>query len=640
MRPAWRWATAAAALAALIGVGVATAPQWLRPVVESRASAALGRDVSIGRLEIRSWRPPRLVLHNLRIASPPALAQLAPDFATLRELALTLDLAPVWRGGLPNVPEAALTGLHATAVETPDGANNYTFTLAGGGGGAAPRIGMVRVQDSVAELNLARRQVQARVALATEEGGAIVAELQGSYGTQPITGHLRGAPVTDLTQATTQPYAVEARLDSGTARLTATGTVAGPLQPAAARLRLELAGTDLRGLHPLTGIPFPPTPPFSLAGDAVFEGGIATLTGLQGRLGSSDLRGDLALDLRADRPVLSGTLASARVDLQDLAGFIGSQPGRPTTPGLTPAQRQAVARAEAHPRLIPNMPMDIPKIMAADFHIAYRGERIIGTWVPFDSLATKLDIDQGRIRVTELRLAVGRGAIAGSIDMAPAEGGMRTRADLQLQRLDVRRLLDAAGDIFQGNGLIGGRIELDSVGRSFAEILQRGTGRLTFVMAGGSVSQLVVDLSGLQLGEALLSGLGLPERAPVRCLIGDLALARGALATRTLLLDTEDDRTTVQGSVDLRTEAVSAVLRTQAKHFTIGTLSTPILVTGTLKNPQFAPEGGELAARGAAAVGLGLLLAPAALLPTIQLGIGEDNACAAIAREAPPRPAR
>jgi len=222
----------------------------------------------------------------------------------------------------------------------------------------------------------------------------------------------------------------------------------------------------------------------------------------------------------------------------------------------------------------------------------------------------------------------------------PAEGGMRTRADLQLQRLEVRRLLDAAGDIFQGNGLIGGRIELDSVGRSLAEILQRGTGRLTFVMAGGSVSQLVVDLSGLQLGEALLSGLGLPERAPVRCLIGDLALARGALATRTLLLDTEDDRTTVQGSVDLRTEAVSAVLRTQAKHFTIGTLSTPILVTGTLKNPQFAPEGGELAARGAAAVGLGLLLAPAALLPTIQFGIGEDNACAAIAREAPPRPAR
>ena len=632
MRRGLRWLAAGGVAVAMLGVGVATAPHWLRPIVANRASAALGRTVSIDRLEIRSWRPPRVVLHGLRIASPPELAALAPDFATAREVALTLDLAPLWQGGLPNVPEATLAGLHVTAVEAPDGANNYTFALSGGGGGAMPRIGVLRLEDSAAELNLARRQVQARVALATEADGAIVADLRGQYGTQPITGHLRGAPLMGLADAAL-PYALEARLDSGSARLVASGTIAGPLQPAAAQLKLELAGTDLQGLHALTGIPFPPTPPFSLAGAASFEGGIATLKGLQGRLGSSDLYGDLTLDLRADRPVLSGTLASARVDLQDLAGFIGSQPGRTTTPGLTPAQRQAVARAEAHPRLIPNLPMDIPKIQAADFHIAYRGERIIGKWVPFDSIAAKLDIAQGHIRVSDFRLSVGRGAIAGTIDMQPGDGGMHTTADLQLQRLDVRRLLDAAGDIFQGNGLIGGRIELQSTGRSLAEILQRGTGRLTFVMAGGSVSQLVIDLSGLQLGEALLSSLGLPERAPVRCLIGDLALAHGALATRTLLLDTEDDRTTVQGSVDLRTEAVSAVLRTQAKHFTIGTLATPILVTGTLKNPQFAPEGGELAARGAAAVGLGLLLAPAALLPTIQLGIGEDNACAAIARE-------
>lgn len=627
-----RWLLAAGGVVALLGLGVATAPFWLRPILAARASAALGRNVTIERLEIPSWRPPRLVLHGVRIASPPELAALAPEFATAREVALTLDLGPVWRGGLPDVPEVALAGLHLTAVEAPDGANNYTFTVSGTGGGGLPRIGAVRIADSSVELNLARRQVQAQVALATEADGAIVADVQGQYAGQPITGRIRGAPATTLAEATV-PYAVEAQLDSGSARLRATGTIAGPLQPAAAQLRLELSGTDLQGLQALTGIPFPPTPPFSLAGAATYEAGIVKLEGLQGRLGSSDLGGDLALDLRAERPVLSGTLASARLDPQDLAGFIGSQPGRVTTPGITPAQRQAIARAEASPRLIPNIPMDLPRIQAADFHIAYRADRVLGNWMPFDSIALKLDIEQGRIRVGDLRLAVGRGAITGTIDMTPGEDGMRTRADLRLQRLEVRRLLDSAGEIFQGNGLIGGRIEVDSTGRSLAEILQRGTGRLTFVMAGGSMSQMLVDLSGLQLGEALLSSLGLPEQTRVRCLIGDLALGRGALATRTLLLDTEGDRTTVQGSLDLRTETLSALLRTRSKNFTIGTLATPIQVGGTLKNPQFTPEGGELAARGAAAVGLGLLLAPAALLPTIQLGIGEDNACAGIARE-------
>ena len=634
MRPALRWAIAGVAVVVLLGTAATTAPIWLRSTVAARASATLGREVQIGRLEFLGLRPLRIALHNVRVASPPELAAAAPDFATLARLNLTLVLTPVWRGGLPDILEATLTGLRVTAVQQPDGSNNYTFTLQGGAGRGAPRIGVLRVQDGAADFQLARIGAQGRVTLATEADATIIADIDGTYRGQPVTGRIRGAPATTLADAAL-PYAIEARLNSGPAELAATGTIAGPLQPAAARLQVELAGTSLDRLEALTGIPFPPTPPFRLTAATRFEAGVVHLTDLQGQLGSSDLRGDLALDLNGPRPVLAGELASAKLDLQDLAGFIGSQPGRTTTPGLSAEQRQAVARAEANPRLIPNLPMDVPRIAMADFHIAYRGERIIGRAPPFDSIATRLDIENGHIRLTDLRATVGRGAIEGVIDMTPGEGGMRTRANLQLRRLEIRRLLAATGDLFEGDGLLGGRIEIDSVGRSLAEILQRGTGSLTFFMAGGSVSQLVVDLSGLQLGEALFSALGLPDRTVVRCLIGDLALGRGMLTTRTLLLDTGDDRTVIQGTIDLRTEAIRAVLRTRAKHFTIGTLATPIRITGTLKNPGYAPEVGELAARGAGAVGLGLLFAPAALLPTIQLGIGEDNACTALARPPP-----
>lgn len=48
---------------------------------------------------------------------------------------------------------------------------------------------------------------------------------------------------------------------------------------------------------------------------------------------------------------------------------------------------------------------------------------------------------------------------------------------------------------------------------------------------------------------------------------------------------------------------------------------------GPLKNPAIQPELGEAAARAGAAVGLGLLFPPLALLPTIQLGVGENSQC-------------
>jgi len=100
-----------------------------------------------------------------------------------------------------------------------------------------------------------------------------------------------------------------------------------------------------------------------------------------------------------------------------------------------------------------------------------------------------------------------------------------------------------------------------------------------------------------------------------------------------MVLDTKAANVTGSGTINLRSEALDLQLKTEAKHFSIGSLPGPINIGGTLKNPSIRP-GAETVARGAAAGVLGALLTPlAALLPTIQLGLGEDNNCAALIRE-------
>ena len=68
-------------------------------------------------------------------------------------------------------------------------------------------------------------------------------------------------------------------------------------------------------------------------------------------------------------------------------------------------------------------------------------------------------------------------------------------------------------------------------------------------------------------------------------------------------------------------------LRTESKRFSIGSLPTSIGITGSFKAPGIAPDAWELGARAGAAVGLGVLFPPLALLPTIQLGVGENSQC-------------
>jgi hypothetical protein len=141
-------------------------------------------------------------------------------------------------------------------------------------------------------------------------------------------------------------------------------------------------------------------------------------------------------------------------------------------------------------------------------------------------------------------------------------------------------------------------------------------------MLGGDLSSLLVDLAGLRLGSALLSTLSGSPTTKVDCFLADLALRRGILSTRKLLLETADAVTEGRGAVDLRQERVEIGLRTQSRHLTVGVLPAPLLISGTLKEPRATPvrEGG--------------LAGALAALPTIQLGLADAPRCKGLLSQA------
>ena len=128
-----------------------------------------------------------------------------------------------------------------------------------------------------------------------------------------------------------------------------------------------------------------------------------------------------------------------------------------------------------------------------------------------------MELKDGALTLRPVALAVGTGQIQGDIAFTPQEGGqLHARADLRFQRLDLSRLMRAT-NAFEGAGRINGRGRIEGTGRSFAELLGRGNGEITLGMSGGNLSALLVDLSGLRLGNALLSALGVPGRTTVEC---------------------------------------------------------------------------------------------------------------------------
>jgi hypothetical protein len=92
------------------------------------------------------------------------------------------------------------------------------------------------------------------------------------------------------------------------------------------------------------------------------------------------------------------------------------------------------------------------------------------------------------------------------------------------------------------------------------------------------------------------------------------------------------------GGVNFANEAIALDLKPYNNNFTPLSLHTPLQVRGTLGQPTYHLQKENLIERLGAAVGLGILFPPAALLPLIDTGLGPGNACQS-AYGAAPQPA-
>jgi uncharacterized protein involved in outer membrane biogenesis len=616
---------------------------WFIPIVESRASAAIGRPVTIEHLHVRLGRVVEVTADGVVIANPPDWPDGDPPFVTMRALTVQADAWGYIRGHDLVLPMVGIEAPTVWAAETAKGAANFRLST-GTGGGTTVKVGDLRIAGGNAHIVIPNLKADFNARIETQGDGdtaKVVVDAKGTYAAQPITGRLVGGALLSLRDAQ-HPWPVDLNVANGPTRVVLNGTLQDPIAFKGADVKLRLSGPDMALLEHLVGFPVPSTPAYQVAGRLDLQGfDKIRFENVQGRIGNSDVAGTIEEQPGAkeengkSKPVVTLDLRSNRVDLVDLNGFIGGTPGRPTTAVATPEQRRAAAAARASPKLLPDTPVSVPKLGWADIHLRYHGAHIEGQDMPLDDVTIVADVVGGHITVHPLSFGVGKGRLIADIDLTPTSGKeVHAKVDLRMKNLDVSRLM-AATHTFHGAGSVSGVGAIDATGDSLASLMAHGNGEVKMAMAGGNLSAVLIDLTGLQFGNALLSALGMPQQTAVQCFVSNMELQRGVLAFKAMTLDTGEAIVNVGGDVDLSKETVDLALKTDAKHFSIGSLPTRLNIVGTFKDPSIRP-GAEVAARAGAAAGLAALFLPLAILPTIQFGTSDadDARCGQLLEQA------
>ncbi len=602
---------------------------WFRRPIEKIVHAKTGRTLHIaGDLDVDlGWVP---VITADRITFSNADWARRPLMASTDRLRFAIDLKSLFRRRVV-IPSLALTR-PVVNLERGKQGGNWVFDKEDDGGNDV-QFRNLWVEDGKLEyLDTPRRMdIALQVQNEKAEGDGpppIVAKGSGHWQGNAFTMSGRAESPLRLKDADT-PYRVDIRAAAGRTRAHARGTLLDPLRLRDFDVKFALSGQNLEDLYPLFGIAMPPTPPYSLDGRLTRDrDGRRTswhYNGFKGRVGDSDLSGDATYVTGGPRRFLKGRFVSHRLDFDDLAGFIGAAPQRGET--TNPELAAKAARDAARSRLLPDEPYKLDKLRAMDADVTLRATRINAPSLPLDNMDAHLRLDNGVARLEPLNFGVAGGKVRSVIRMDARESPIRTRAQISASGLNLQQLLPRSEVIKDAVGKVGGEVALTGTGNSIAKILGSSDGDVALGMGRGHISNLTMELAGLDVQEALKFLITKDRRIPVRCAFGDFAVKNGVMNARSLAFDTTDTIIIGEGTISLRDETLALKLRPRPKDRSLFSFRAPLYISGSFKQPSFRPDMKRVGLRAALALALGNIAPPAALLATIEMGGGKNADC-------------
>ncbi|CNG85618.1 AsmA family protein [Yersinia massiliensis] len=451
-------------------------------------------------------------------------------------------------------------------------------------------------------------------------------KVDGKYQGQPLTGSGKIGGMLSMSDAS-RPFPLQADLRSGSTRIVVAGTLTDPGNLAGLDLQLKFSGASLDNLYPLIGVLLPATPPYNTDGRLVASlkqagGAVYRYENFNGKIGDSDIHGDLTYAASQPRPKLTGKMSSEKLRFADLAPLIGADSNQEK------ANRGERNRQPAN-KVLPTEKFDTKSWDVMDADVTYAAKRIErDKSLPLSNLSTHVVLNNGELLLDPLRFGMAGGNLNATLRLNGNKNPMQGKVDLHARKLQLKELLPEVTAMRNSLGQLNGDASFTASGNSVAALLATSNGNLRLLLNQGLISRSLMELLGLNVGNYLVAKLFGDDEVKINCAVADIQLRNGLATPRLFVIDTENAIINVTGNINFATERLDLSIDPESKGLRILTLRSPLYVKGTFKQPDAGVKAGPLIARGTIAAVLGVALTPAAaLLALISPSEAEENQC-------------
>ena len=601
---------------------------WLRGPIGSWASARYDREIALnGDLDVHLFSlTPSARVQGLRIGGPDwALEQ---DTLRVADLQASVRLGALLAGRI-EMPRVIITRPEIVLIAAEDGRLSWVLDpgKTDDQGMKIPLINHLVIRDGRLSLDELKRDLTLRATLSAREGSDGQAGFhldgRGTMNGTPLRLEVRGGPFINIRRD--RPYGFQAELSGVGSTLIADGSITRPFDLGQFTAALSLQGRDMADLYLLTGITTPNTPPYRLSGTLKRDDTVFTFNDVSGRVGTSDLSGDLKVDKVGDRRRVDADLRSNLLDIDDLSAVLGGTP-RVTASGDT------VTTSGAGAKLLPTAPLNVERLRVMDGTLRYRAARVKRNELDIRQVDLGADLKDGILKLDPVSFDFNRGSLNGTARINANRDTPYTTADFRLRGYPLESIVPArdGAPVVTGSAL--GRARLEGPGASVHDFAANSTGTLSLVVPQGRMRAAFAELLGINvtagLGKLLSGDTGSSE---IRCAVADFTVRRGIATARTFVVDTTPVLARGAGTIDLGAETMNLRIDGETKQPRLIRLWSPITLRGPLTAPAIGIEGGAVAGQVGLGAALGALINPLiALLPFVDPGLAEDANCGAL----------
>ena len=641
------WLKVLLALAVMVGALVLLAIffPWdvLRGPLNRYVSQRTGRHFEITRrLDVKLGRTTRVLADGIQFANPDWAKD--PQLVTAEAAEVDINLFPLLRGRI-ELPLVTLRKPQLGLQMEADGRRSWALGRDTADRKNFPEIGALVVDQGGAHFVSGGHgaDIQTRFALdnRTDNKLPLTFHAKGTWQKQPFTATGRAGNVLHLNGTQHAAFPLDLNASAAHTTLKAAGTIGSLADLNGADVNVTLQGNNLSELYKLLGVVLPETPRYEVRAHVDKQGEVWNVSKINGKLGTSDLTGQLSFDRSQPVPLLTGKLQSRALDFDDLAPLVGL-PEQPRSaavlPKITPdVDTPAVkARLNRDPgKVLPTASLDLARLKAMNADVQYSAARMTNVrQLPLDRMSLHVVLKGGVLVLDSMNLGVASGELTGRMRFDGNSDPAIAEVRLDAKSMELNKLFPGFKVTKASFGKVQGAIDLKGRGNSVAQMLATSSGNVALVMGKGEISSLLLEFAELDGGGIIKTLLLGDKPSQLRCAAAAFDVNNGLMKSREIVLDASDAVFYGNGALNLASESMDLSVVAFPKDTSILSFRSPLKVSGTFAKPKAGVDKGALTGKAGLFAALTVIHPLLGLASTIHAGSGKDADCSTVLREA------